>query len=106
LYKDLLYLRLEKKELECLNRKTMTRKEQIMRIFKDYSVTHGGLTELADAILALQSEQIDKYKELIEVMDKLYEVSCDVFYDLEIDPTDEMGKLYIKIQLLKTELGL
>jgi hypothetical protein len=30
----------------------MTR-EQIMRIFKDYSVTHGGLTELADAILAL-----------------------------------------------------
>ena len=30
----------------------MTR-EQIMRIFKDYSVTHGGLTEVADAILAL-----------------------------------------------------
>jgi hypothetical protein len=59
-----------------------------------------------DAILALQSEQIEKYKELIEVMDKLYEVSCDVFYDLEIDPTGEMGKLYIKIQLLKTELGL
>ena len=51
--KDLLYLRLEKKELECLNRKTMTRKEQIMRIFKDYSVTHGGLTEVADAIIAL-----------------------------------------------------
>ena len=33
----------------------MTR-EQIMRIFKDYSVTHGGLTELADAILALPIE--------------------------------------------------
>ena len=62
-----------------------------------------------DAINAMEayaSEQTEKYKELIDVMDKLYEVSCDTFYELEIDPTEEMGKLYIKIQLLKTELGL
>ena len=85
----------------------MTRKEKIIEILDLWSM---GITEtrnaVADEILALQSEQIEKYKELIEVMDKLYEVSCDVFYDLEIDPTDGMGKLYIKIQLLKTELGL
>jgi hypothetical protein len=58
------------------------------------------------AMQAYASEQTEKYKELIDVMDKLYEVSCDTLYELEIDPTEEMGKLYIKIQLLKTELGL
>jgi hypothetical protein len=39
-------------------------------------------------------------------MDKLHDLSADTLYELEIDPTGEMGKLYIKIQLLKTELGL
>jgi len=62
--------------------------------------------ELIKAMEAYASQQIEKYKELIDVMDKLYEVSCDTLYELEIDPTEEMGKLYIKIQLLKTELGL
>ena len=52
------------------------------------------------------SQRIEKYRELIEVMDKLYEVSCDALYEHKIDPTGEMGKLYIKTQLLKTELGL
>lgn len=36
----------------------MIRKEQIMQIFKDYSVTHGGLTEVADAIAALPLDEI------------------------------------------------
>jgi len=58
------------------------------------------------AMEAYASQQTKKYKELIDVMDKLYDVSADTFYELEIDPTEEMGKLYIKIQLLKTELGL
>jgi hypothetical protein len=62
--------------------------------------------ELIKAMEAYASQQIEKYKELIDVMDKLYEVSCDALYEHEIDPTGEMGKLYIKIQLLKTELGL
>jgi hypothetical protein len=62
--------------------------------------------EAINCMESYASEQTEKYKELIDVMDKLYEVSCDTFYELEIDPTEEMGKLYIKIQLLKTELGL
>jgi len=62
--------------------------------------------ELIKAMEAYASQQTEKYKELIEVMDKLYDVSADTLYELEIDPTEEMGKLYIKIQLLKTELGL
>ena len=94
-----------KEILEILNNKIKIREEYNPRKdICDHWIE--GIDHAADAILALQSKQIDKYKELIEVMDKLYQVSCDVFYDLEIDPTDEMGKLYIKIQLLKTELGL
>jgi hypothetical protein len=59
-----------------------------------------------EILILLPDEQTEKYKELIEVMDKLYEVSCDALYEHKIDPTGEMGKLYIKIQKLKTELGL
>jgi hypothetical protein len=62
--------------------------------------------ELIKAMEAYASQQIEKYKELIEVMDKLHDLSADTLYELEIDPTGEMGKLYIKIQLLKTELWL
>ena len=61
---------------------------------------------IMDAMGAYTHEQTEKYKELIEVMDKLYEVSCDALYEHKIDPTGEMGKLYIKAQTLKTELGL
>ena len=60
--KDLLYLRLEKKELECLNRKTMTRKEQIYATIETFLEDNdiGKMTfpselsaELADRIFAL-----------------------------------------------------
>ena len=61
---------------------------------------------IIEAMEAYASQQTEKYKELVEVMDKLHDLSADTLYELEIDPTGEMGKLYIKIQLLKTELGL
>ena len=63
--KDLLYLRLEKKELECLNRKTMTRKEQIYATSETFLEDNdiGKMTfpselsaELADRIFALPIE--------------------------------------------------
>jgi len=76
-------------------------------ILAEWTHTHPEIKKyVIKAMEAYASQQTEKYKELVEVMDKLYDVSADTLYELEIDPTEEMGKLYIKIQLLKTELGL
>ena len=90
--------------------KKMTAKEYLFSKYPNVSPEWFDENELTQEMIKMMesyaSEQIEKYKELIEVMDKLYEVSCDALYEHKIDPTGEMGKLYIKTQLLKTELGL
>ena len=74
--------------------------------FGNYSCVAIPYENALKAMEAYASEQTEKYKELIKLMDKLYDIACDTLYEHKIDPTGEMGKLYIKAQTLKTELGL
>ena len=92
------------------------KREQIIEILENHEVsfygTEGGYgvqecdySKIADAILTLESKQIEKYKELIKAYSEVctYLVNQDALTPKGISSLEQLSD---KIKQLKTELGL